>query len=38
MKLDLREESLFESDELELDKRISFIYGKNGTGKSILAK
>lgn len=38
MKLDLREESLFESDELELDKRISFIYGKNGTGKSTLAK
>lgn len=38
MKLDLREESLFESDELDLCKRISFIYGKNGTGKSTLAK
>lgn len=36
MILDLREKMLFESDELDINKRITFIYGKNGTGKSTL--
>lgn len=38
MLLDLREEPLFKNDDLDLSKRITFIYGKNGTGKSTLAK
>lgn len=36
MILDLRGQMLFESDELDINKRITFIYGKNGTGKSTL--
>lgn len=36
MVLNLREEILFEDDELDINKRITFIYGKNGTGKSTL--
>ncbi|MCM1537866.1 MAG: AAA family ATPase [bacterium] len=38
MLLDLHAEPLFEDDELNLNKRITFIYGKNGTGKSTLAQ
>lgn len=38
MKLNLYAESLFECEELEINKKITFVYGKNGTGKSTLAK
>ena len=34
--LDLKNEGLFINDELELTTNISFLYGKNGTGKSTL--
>ena len=36
MKLDLTRESLFVDDEVDFNKKITFIYGKNGTGKSTL--
>jgi len=35
--LDLNEYELFEEKSLVTDKRLTFIYGKNGTGKSTLA-
>ena len=34
MKIDLSMVDIFEDSELELDKKITFIFGKNGTGKS----
>ena len=34
MKIDLLMVDTFEDSELELDKKITFIFGKNGTGKS----
>lgn len=38
MKIDLSGVNIFESDELELDKKITFIFGKNGTGKSTITE
>lgn len=38
MILDLTNEELFEDKELNLNKKITFAFGKNGTGKSTLAK
>lgn len=38
MKIDLSERDIFESNELELEKKITFIFGKNGTGKSTIAE
>ena len=38
MKIDLSNERLFIPNELSLDKKLNFIYGKNGTGKSTLTK
>jgi hypothetical protein len=38
MKIDLSGVDIFESDELELDKKITFIFGKNGTGKSTITE
>ena len=37
MEIDLSGEALFESDSLIIDKKATFILGKNGTGKSTLA-
>ena len=37
MELDLSGATLFDCDSLNLDKKITFILGKNGTGKSTLA-
>ena len=34
MKIDLLMVDIFEDSELELDKKITFIFGKNGIGKS----
>ncbi|SFO03714.1 Wobble nucleotide-excising tRNase [Pseudobutyrivibrio sp. UC1225] len=36
MNIDLSNVEIFDADKLELDKKITFIYGKNGTGKSTL--
>lgn len=36
MVIDLSEAEIFDSNELDLDKKITFIYGKNGTGKSTM--
>lgn len=38
MKVDLSTADVFEDNELDLDKKITFIFGKNGTGKSTIAK
>jgi len=38
IKLNLINENLFKEDELLLDKKLTFIFGKNGTGKSTLVK
>ena len=38
MKVDLSSVDIFEGNELELDKKITFIFGKNGTGKSTIAE
>ena len=37
MKINLSSNELFDNDELDLDKNITFIFGKNGTGKSTIA-
>lgn len=37
MKIDLSTIDVFEDQELELNKNVTFIFGKNGTGKSTLA-
>lgn len=36
MVIDLTEETLFECDSLDLNKKITFVLGKNGTGKTTL--
>lgn len=38
MKIDLKNEELFYEDEIDFDKNLNFIFGKNGTGKSTLTK
>ena len=38
MKVDLSEFKFFEDNELDIDKKVTFIYGKNGTGKSSIVK
>lgn len=38
MKIDLSSADVFQENEIELDKKITFIFGKNGTGKSTLAQ
>lgn len=38
MKIDLSNEKLFDINEIELDKPVNFIFGKNGTGKSTITK
>lgn len=38
MKIDLSSVNVFEDNELELDKKITFIFGKNGTGKSTITE
>lgn len=35
--IDLSEEQLFDCDSFTIDKKINFLFGKNGTGKSTLA-
>ena len=36
--LNLRENKIFDENELKIDKNINFIFGKNGTGKSTLTQ
>lgn len=36
IKLDLTKTRIFGQDELIIDKKLTFIFGKNGTGKSTL--
>lgn len=36
LELNLRDTQIFSNDELNINKRLSFIFGKNGTGKSTL--
>lgn len=38
MKLDLKNEELFKEDEINFDKKVNFVYGKNGTGKSTITR
>lgn len=38
MKIDLSSVDIFEDNNLDLDKKITFIFGKNGTGKSTLVE
>ncbi|CAL7874272.1 AAA family ATPase [Fusobacterium necrophorum] len=38
MKIDLSKKDVFEDKELEINRNITFIFGKNGTGKSTIAK
>lgn len=38
MIIDLSTVEVFDSNELVFDKRITFIFGKNGTGKSTLTE
>lgn len=38
MTIDLSDVSVFESNELELDTTLTFIFGRNGTGKSTLTE
>lgn len=38
MKIDLSKEELFYEDEINFDKNLNFVFGKNGTGKSTLTK
>ena len=38
MKIDLSDEELFYEDEINFDKNLNFVFGKNGTGKSTLTK
>lgn len=38
MKIYLKDSRLFEDEFIDLDKPINFIFGKNGTGKSIISK
>ena len=36
MRIDLASVDVFKENELDLDRRITFIFGKNGTGKSTI--
>ena len=38
MKLNLSDLDLFNENDLDIDKKINFIFGKNGTGKSTIAE
>lgn len=38
MKIDLSEVEIFDSNEIEFDKKITFVFGKNGTGKSTITE
>ena len=38
MKIDLRNDALFIEDDIDFDKKLNFIFGKNGTGKSTITK
>lgn len=38
MIIDLSAAEVFDSDELDFDKKVTFIFGKNGTGKSTLTE
>ena len=38
MKIDLSSEILFKENEIDFEKKINFIFGKNGTGKSTISK
>lgn len=38
MELDLSTNKLFNADTITFNKRLNFIYGKNGTGKSTITK
>ena len=38
LKIDLSKKDVFEDKELEINRKITFIFGKNGTGKSTIAK
>ncbi|WP_348774518.1 AAA family ATPase, partial [Fusobacterium necrophorum] len=38
LKIDLSKKDVFEDKELEINRNITFIFGKNGTGKSTIAK
>lgn len=38
MKIDLSKEELFYENEINFDKNLNFVFGKNGTGKSTLTK
>ena len=38
MKIDLSNEELFYENEINFDKNLNFVFGKNGTGKSTLTK
>lgn len=38
MKIDLSNKELFYEDEINFDKNLNFVFGKNGTGKSTLTK
>jgi cation transport ATPase len=38
MEIDLSSLDIFESNKINFDKKITFIFGKNGTGKSTITK
>ena len=38
MVLDLSSIEVFEEDQIGFDKRVTFIFGKNGTGKTTIAE
>lgn len=38
MRINLSNEKLFDVDEMNIDKKVTFVYGKNGTGKSTLTR
>lgn len=38
MVLDLSSIEVFEEDQIDFDKRVTFIFGKNGTGKTTIAE
>ena len=38
MKINLESIEIFEDEDIEFDKPVNFIFGKNGTGKSTITK
>lgn len=38
MRIDVSDLDIFSQDEINFDKKITFIFGKNGTGKSTIAR